>query len=266
MFSELHSTCPERHFELIFSKLHFSRNFADSFSAILSKKQSSCPEKELWKTKFEKWSKVKQFFSVFDRKNVGRLVETALHVFGGTFWKLSLKNLIYYKFVSNLSEKISRLWAVFQVWLSKLHSTCPQKCFQARHSGTKTIWKILFLQFFCQNLTFGIFFWLWPKCVGRLVKTASYVLRGTFWKVFRETQYLMFSFIDSREISCILIDFFFTWSTKLQYFKRPENVFSFGEKQLQKLFGENYSVFFGKWEELVRHGCENCIVCVQTKC
>ena len=116
MFSELHSTCLERHFELIFSKLHFSRNFADSFSAMLSKKQSSCPEKELWKTKLEKWSKVKQFFSVFDRKNVGRLVETALNVFRGTFWKLSPKNLIYYKFVSTLSKKLW-LWAIFQVWL-----------------------------------------------------------------------------------------------------------------------------------------------------
>ena len=89
-----------------FWKLHFSRNFADSFSAMLSKKQSSCPEKELWKTKFENWSKVKQFFSDFDRKNVGRLVETALHVFRGTFWKLSPKNLISYKFVSTLSEKL----------------------------------------------------------------------------------------------------------------------------------------------------------------
>ena len=68
MFSELHSTCPERHFELIFfAKLQFSRNFAVSFSAMLSKKQSSCPEKELWKTKFEKGSKIKQLFSDFDQ-------------------------------------------------------------------------------------------------------------------------------------------------------------------------------------------------------
>ena len=68
MFSELHSTCPERPFELIFfAKLQFSRNFAVSFSAMLSKKQSSCPEKELWKTKFEKGSKIKQLFSDFDQ-------------------------------------------------------------------------------------------------------------------------------------------------------------------------------------------------------
>ena len=44
-----------------------SRNFADSFSPLLSKKQSSCPEKELCKTKFEKGSKMKQFFSDFDQ-------------------------------------------------------------------------------------------------------------------------------------------------------------------------------------------------------
>ena len=31
---------------------------------------------------------------------------------------------------------------------------------------------------------------------------------------------------------------------------RPENVFSFGEKQLQKLFGENYSVFSGNERNL----------------
>ena len=50
-----------------FAKLNFSRNSAVSFSAMLSKKQSSCPEKDLWKTKFEKGSKIKQFFSDFDQ-------------------------------------------------------------------------------------------------------------------------------------------------------------------------------------------------------
>ena len=110
-------------FSADFAKLHFSRNFAVSLYAMVSKKQSSCPEKELWKTKFEKGSKIKQLFSDFVQKRV-----------------------------------------------------------------------------------------------GRLVKTGSYVLRGIFWKVFRETQYLMFSFIVLREISWILIDKLFAGFNKTSVF------------------------------------------------
>ena len=122
--SDQHSTCPEKQFERIyFFKLHFSRNFAHNLSAPLSKRQSSCTEKKLWNIKVEKNSKIKQFFSDFDRKRV-----------------------------------------------------------------------------------------------GRLVKTGSYVLRGIFWKVFRETQYLMFFFIVLREISWISIDKLFAGFNKTSVF------------------------------------------------
>ena len=123
--SDQHSTCPEKQFEqiYIFLNFNFSRNFAHNVSAPLSKRQSSCTEKKLWNIKVEKNSKIKQFFSDFDQKRV-----------------------------------------------------------------------------------------------GRLVKTGSYVLRGIFWKVFRETQYLMFFFIVLREISWISIDKLFAGFNKTSVF------------------------------------------------
>ena len=51
-----------------FWKLHLFPQFCGQFFPTgVKKKQSSCPEKELCQTKFEKGSKIKQFFSDFDQ-------------------------------------------------------------------------------------------------------------------------------------------------------------------------------------------------------
>ena len=163
--SELHSACPENHFEVE--------------NTFLQKPLISSPLSDSRKEKYH----IENHFQ--------RAVETAIYVSTRSIWG-SFWTIYFLKSGPGMSEKWSAHWRILSIWLWEHRSTCPAEWFETIFWKKKQIRKSFLDLFPAGNFwkkIFPLLFWtlsrkladFWWKFVGRVVNASLYPSSGTFW-------------------------------------------------------------------------------------